>query len=305
MRRDPAAMAALLPDFLGLGAPRAGTTWLYRLLRAHPGVFVPRVKELRYFSRYADRGPAWYAWHFREAEGRVRGEISTEYGALPLDRIRDVHALVPEARLVYVLRHPVERAWSHACHELAARSGKDPASVDEQAFVEYLEGDGVHRHGDYAAIVARWDCVFAPEQLHIALYDDIVADPATFARGVLAHLGVDAEVDLDALGLRRVVNRSGAPPIPPGIEAALNARYAADIDALRASLAERRARGGPGPAALPWTVGVGGESRTPSTDSSGTSTGGPREVRREAPPDAPPDGSRDLPRDPPPDTPRG
>src|SRR6266508_2090579 len=104
-----------LPSFLGIGVPRAGTTWLYELLRTHPDVYVPlRRKELSYFDLHYNRGVEWYSKFFppdhEVSRFRAVGEISPYYFYCPdcPARIADLGI----AKLVLKLRHPVDRAWS-------------------------------------------------------------------------------------------------------------------------------------------------------------------------------------------------
>src|SRR5947208_14127778 len=102
-----------LPDFLIVGAMKAGTTSLAAWLRAHPDVFMPPQKEIHFFDAQWERGVPWYADQFAGApEGALVGEATPAYMVTTafLDRMASV---VPNARLLVVLREPVARAWSH------------------------------------------------------------------------------------------------------------------------------------------------------------------------------------------------
>lgn len=106
-----------LPTFLGIGVARGGTTWLHTLLSGHPDVFMPtRRKEVRYFDRHHDEGLDWYASFFCPSTEASRyaaiGEISPQYfycDACP----KRIEAAIPDAKLLVMLRHPVDRAYSH------------------------------------------------------------------------------------------------------------------------------------------------------------------------------------------------
>jgi hypothetical protein len=106
-----------LPDFFVIGAAKAGTTSLYALLDRHPGIFMPRVKEPEFFARddlYA-QGIESYAGKFTEARpDQIVGEASTIYSLAPFfpSTARRIHQHVPDARLIYVMRQPVDRAYS-------------------------------------------------------------------------------------------------------------------------------------------------------------------------------------------------
>jgi len=106
-----------LPTFLGIGVPRAGTTWLHTLLAGHPDVYLPtQRKEIRFFDRYYERGMEWYETFFcppEDAAGYLAiGEISPQYfycGECP----GRISATLPAVKLLVMLRHPVDRAYSN------------------------------------------------------------------------------------------------------------------------------------------------------------------------------------------------
>ena len=104
------------PHFLGVGTQKGGSSSLCQLLKSHPEVFIPKVKEVHYFTKFYDRGEAWYAKHFTDAPaGRLRGEITPFYlfhAAVP-ERIK---ALRADMKIVVLLRHPVERTLSQYYH---------------------------------------------------------------------------------------------------------------------------------------------------------------------------------------------
>ncbi|MGD8869483.1 MAG: sulfotransferase, partial [Gemmatimonadales bacterium] len=105
-----------LPNFLGIGAPRAGTTWLNTLLASHPDVFTPTVRdEINFFDYYYERGVEWYETLFPEPESAVRyraiGEITPQY--LECEECPErIFTLLPDSKLIVMLRHPVARAYS-------------------------------------------------------------------------------------------------------------------------------------------------------------------------------------------------
>lgn len=106
----------VLPNFLGIGAPRAGTTWLNTLLPSHPDVYTPTVRdEINFFDRYYKRGLDWYERLFPSQEDSLRyqaiGEISPQY--LECEECPErIFRTLPESKLIVMLRHPVNRAYS-------------------------------------------------------------------------------------------------------------------------------------------------------------------------------------------------
>ena len=197
-----------LPDFLILGAQKAGTTALYAYLREHPAITGPSWKEVSFFDRHYARGEAWYRGNFPSvlrARGLV-GEASPSYLFHPLAPER-VKALVPEARLIALVRNPVDRAFSHYQHEVAL--GREPLS-----FEDALDAEGRRLRGEEARLLAdpayfshawwnhtyrarglyadqleRWLAVFPREQLLVLASDDLSTDPAAAYARVLEFIG--------------------------------------------------------------------------------------------------------------------
>jgi hypothetical protein len=232
----------VLPDFLGIGAPQSGTTWLYENLRAHPGLYLPRPKEVHFFDRHFERGVAWYADHFRGGRGRVVGEVTPSYGALRRDRIRTVRELLPDVRLLYVLRDPVERAWSRARRRFARTHGGGEAAPGLRELRAYeaeqsiAPGDyepGVMK-GDHARILEHWLAVFPAERLLLLRFEDVAGRPRALLEEVFAHLGVAAPAEWSGFPLARRVNANPPAAMPADCRAFLEERYAEGIARLRA-----------------------------------------------------------------------
>jgi hypothetical protein len=197
-----------LPDFLVLGAQKAGTTALYAYLRRHPEITGPAWKEVSFFDRHWARGTRWYRGNFPLRRGAAAvGEASPSYLFHPLapERVRSV---VPEARLVALLRNPVERAYSHYQHELAF--GREPLPFEEaldreeerlEGEVERLLADAAYfsrawwdhtyvARGLYAEQLERWLAVFPREQLLVLPTDELARDAGGSYARVLEFLGV-------------------------------------------------------------------------------------------------------------------
>ena len=109
-------MTTGLPDFLGIGTQKGGTTTLHHLLRGHQQVFLPKCKEVHFFSLNYKNGSTWYESHFKYANAnQIKGEITPLYLYDPRAPKR-ISEMIPEAKLITLLRDPVERALSHIFH---------------------------------------------------------------------------------------------------------------------------------------------------------------------------------------------
>ncbi|MFT4084123.1 MAG: sulfotransferase [Nocardioides sp.] len=177
-----------LPDFVGIGALKAGTTYLDQLLRGHPQLSFPRhLKETEFFTRHYRRGPEWYAGLFAPPDGRLRGEISPQYLPDPTCAER-LYAANPEALLIATLRDPVARLVSQYRH-FAQVTGYPG---DLRTFL--VEHPGAIDRGRYHAQLQPWLARFGRDRLHLVIFDDLVDSPLATARSVLAFLGVDDSV---------------------------------------------------------------------------------------------------------------
>jgi hypothetical protein len=196
-----------LPDFLVIGAQKAGTTALYAYLRWHPGITGPSWKEVSFFDRHWWRGETWYRGQFPLRSGtRLVGEASPSYLFHPLAPER-VHALVPKAKLVALLRDPVARAYSHYQHEVAL--GREPLSFEDALAAEEERTRGElerlvadprawsgawwdHTYasrGRYAEQLERWYAVFPRAQLLVVRTEDLGGRPAETYASILEFLG--------------------------------------------------------------------------------------------------------------------
>jgi len=178
-------MAAPLPDFLGLGTQKGGTTTLHRLMGQHPDVYVPACKEVHFFDKNYSAGEDWYREHFQGAHTtQCCGEITPFYLFHP-DVPGRIYQLIPKARLIVLLRDPVERAISQVFH--AQRLGFEPLPVDEALAAEQnrlATGDpySFQKHSYlsrslYLEQLDRYEALFPSEQLLILRSEDLFNTP--------------------------------------------------------------------------------------------------------------------------------
>ncbi len=201
-----------LPNFLGIGAQRSGTSWLYFLLKSHPEIFVPpHVKEVHFFDRHYDRGLHWYESFF-SSEGvkgshKARGEISPNYlfdEAVPA-RVRE-H--LPHAKFIVLLRNPVNRAYS------TFRNVHFKGLTKTESFAHFVQDTpSVFMRGMYAAQIRRWLDHFPRDRFLVLIFEEIFRDPVEATQSIASFLGV-APQGFDKEALEQKVNPSNAPKVP-------------------------------------------------------------------------------------------
>lgn len=191
------------PDFFVISPPKTASTWLAHNLRCHPQVFVPAAKEVKYFSYYGQwLDLDWYLHQFRAAGGWVKGEASPSYAILPLATIRRIRSLMPDLKLIFLMREPIARSWSHAKHNFRFHEANFVGTrcaleaVPEEQWRENFTHEWPLASGDYLAQLRRWLAVFPRQQIYVDFYESVIHDPLRLLRNVFEFLGVSQDVDL-------------------------------------------------------------------------------------------------------------
>jgi hypothetical protein len=192
------------PDFIIIGAMKSATTTLHEQLARQPGLWMSRPKEPNFFSddeNYA-KGPSWYASCFAGAgPGDLCGESSTHYTKLPTHP-RTVERMVkalPWVKLIYVMRHPIDRLTSHFLHEQTV--GRITIGL-EQAVDRLPE---LVDYGRYAMQLAPYLRAYGPEAIHPIFFDRLVSRPDDELDRIGAFLGVSGPLRWDhSLGPQNV-----------------------------------------------------------------------------------------------------
>jgi hypothetical protein len=209
-----------MPNFLIIGAMKSGTTALYYYLEQHPEVYMSPVKEPNFFASQGQDNAADAITHigtyqdlFRGVSGeKAIGEASHSYLYEP-GAVSEIRRYIPEAKLIAILRNPIDRAYSHFLHRV--RDGTEPLDDFAQALQE--DQVGVHKgrtfqdyigRGLYYSQLKRYFGTFPREQLRVYLYEDLSGAPISTVQDAFRFLKVDDSFVPD-MSLRR--NVSGYP----------------------------------------------------------------------------------------------
>jgi hypothetical protein len=205
--RKLTASMRMLPDFLIIGAQKGGTTSLYSHLAKHPCVGAAFEKEVRYFNNHYAKDVNWYKAHFpmrRNDSKFITGEGEPSYLPNPVAAER-VLELVPDVKLIVMLRNPVERAYSHYQHRLTRnreqRSFEEVCATDKETLKDGWDnlptGDYIrlgHSHysylprGFYYEQLRNWLAVFPKDRFLIIKAEDFFAETQEGYDDVLAFL---------------------------------------------------------------------------------------------------------------------
>jgi hypothetical protein len=195
------------PDFIIGGAPKCATTALFDYLAQHPQVFASTPKEPHYFASAAlgrpimqgDYGLEDYQRLFSgRMPGQLAGEGSTHYlhhaaAVAPL-----MAARIPHARLIFCLREPVSRAFSHFLFRYSIAGPYTLGGMGQlPAFTEFAQDAEIFEMGNYAANLGIFRQHFAPSQIHLIFFEDIVSDLKRSLEGICRFLGIDTGYEFD------------------------------------------------------------------------------------------------------------
>lgn len=248
-----------LPNFFIIGAAKAGTTSLYRYLEQHPQIYMSPIKEPNFFALEGQpldfRGPddRLYIEQFSvtereryealfEASGPepVRGEASALYLYSPQAPAR-IYRDVPDAKIVAVLRHPVDRAYSAFLHLL--RDAREPLPSFEAALgAEEARVRGGWEHlwhlrgmGFYGEQLGRYYRCFGRERIRVYLYEELQREPEGVIADILSFLGVDPgfKPDRSVRHNEPGMPSEARPSVPPEVRRRLLAGYRNDIAYLQ------------------------------------------------------------------------
>lgn len=267
----------MYPDFIGIGAQKAGTTWLYHNLRVHPQIWIPR-KEVHYFDqkindtsaslrsrlfgrrlqdqrwrgqvkhwtmvhlknrslsgliwifKYYVRTPSdeWYASLFDGSEGRIAGEITPNYSVLDKETIAHVHELMPETKIIFLMRNPIERAWSQAVMHFD-KEGRSVETVSEEKLRNFRSNQS-RLLTDYLRTLENWGSFYPEEQIFVGFLEDIHFYPNRLLERLYRFLGADPSAEYQVI--KRKIHSRAVETMPIRIASRLADSYREDIRRL-------------------------------------------------------------------------
>jgi len=208
--RSSRGAAGRLPDFVIAGAMRSGTTSLAIHMGAHPELFMARQKEVHFFDRHFGRGLGWYRRQFADVPaGVVAGEATPTYLSNPLAMARMAEA-IPRARLIAILRNPVDRAYSH--YWMLRAMGLEERTFEQAVEAELgrsQENGGRRdlylRPGRYLRDLLTASSYFSRESIFVMIFEDFRDSTADAYAAACRFLCVDGSFRPPEL--RRVINR--------------------------------------------------------------------------------------------------
>jgi hypothetical protein len=229
------------PDFLIVGPQRTGTTWLFHNLKSHPEIFLPKEKELYYFSTLGMPNHRRFRFPYLEDylhamadtprstlkrnydslrkigrlySPRIRGEATASYAALPKEVIREIATLNPEIKAILMIRDPLERAWSHARKDLLTE-GQRADDLQADALARLLFKGEQRGLALYRTLIENWRSCLQPDHLFVGVFDSIASEPERLLAALHGFLEVASGKRYFGRLLRQRINPAPPATIPP------------------------------------------------------------------------------------------
>lgn len=182
------------PDFYIIGSAKSGTTSLYNLLIQNPQIFMSKIKEPCFFDEQVNwnKGFDWYASLFSGAEkSQICGEASTNYTRWPQVKgiPEKIWKLTPTAKLIYLLRDPVQRTYSHFVHRWTKEV--NPGKPFTEDFISFIKKDSMCLDSSkYYMQISKYLEYFPVEQIHFVLFEELVTNPDKVCDEIFSFLNV-------------------------------------------------------------------------------------------------------------------
>lgn len=258
-----------LPDFLCIGAQKSGTTWLYAQMKQHPKIWLPVVKELHYFDRpHIDRyifkifsntklgkfvrstlkrmkNPKYTKWVFqflfykrtnqnyhllfKPDVNQICGEITPAYARLNQSTVDQIGTLLPNTKIIFLIRNPVDRIWSQLKMNKRIRFKSENIDYDE---ILKIKSDFAYQNSAYTSNLEKWSKNYDSSQIFIGFFEQILQNPEELLSSIYSFLGVDSTSNFLPRDIHKAHNAGNDTKIPIDLEKSLTASLMPEIQNL-------------------------------------------------------------------------
>ncbi|WP_227500002.1 sulfotransferase [Synechococcus sp. PCC 7335] len=255
----------MLPNFLGIGTQRSGSTWLYENLKKHPDLYFPPFqKELHYFDArestlsksllqrlflLQDTRPSWlksangwrdkifkekvresvlqlnliktfqytteyltynsdvlYSSAFELGHQKLAGEITPSYSTLEKESVGYIHQTIPDLKIIFLMRNPIQRAWSHALKDIRKTQSEKLNDISDEEFIVEFESRGSRLRGNYLRTLENWKFHYPDKQFLICFFEEISEAPDVLISRICNFLDIRILPDCSNSIIRDKVN---------------------------------------------------------------------------------------------------
>ena len=158
-----------------------------------------------------------YPWLFTPGPDQMSGETTPDYAYLNITTIQRIRSLLPDLKIIYLLRNPVSRFWSEVGRFLSKSPTHDAASMSDAAIDSLIKQqfDMFYKNSNYLDNLQRWESLYQQEQFFIGFFDQILDEPEALLTAIYRFLGVDSSAACIPSDVRKTHNAHVFRPIPP------------------------------------------------------------------------------------------
>lgn len=189
-------------------------------------LFDPGLQTISWYYKYLFapfRNDRWYSELFETGRGQQIGEITPEYSLLNLESVKQIRQLMPEAKIVFLMRNPIDRAWSHFLKTIRDKN-RPLNSVLETEFIQHFNSDKSRKKSDYKTILETWQLCYPKEQIFTAFFEEVTNSPEDLLKKIFEFLEVEPSLKYVSKTKSNKFNSTKNEGIPQNL-----ARYLAKI----------------------------------------------------------------------------
>jgi hypothetical protein len=258
------------PNFICIGAQKAGTTWLHYQMSKHSQIWVPPIKELHVFDRtkikryihyvldrnphgrlvrylllrvFTFRNPLWFIKYvfsdqnapsfypslFSPNSGQICGEYTPAYGRLSLESVKRIASQMPNCKIIYLIRSPVDRAWSQI--NMKKRELGSPIIVSEK-HLNPVKRDRMIKNSSSHTTLKYWTTSFGSKQVFVGFFEQIKDNPEGLLSSIYSFLNIDPDLDGQSIDLHIPKNKGHYNQLPYDEEQRISRLLLSEIQEL-------------------------------------------------------------------------
>ena len=268
-------------NFIGIGAQKSGTSWIYHRLLELNEFSLPYIKELHYFDRdpkypspnklsksqlksrifgftflnnalqeilsalyrknwhkfiwmcnwhLSTYNDTWYLSLFKKLSG-IRGEITPAYSILKEEDVKNMYALAPNAKIIFIIRNPIERAWSQFRFHLKNKN-QENNEISEEEIIKFMDQKNQTLRSNYLKTLETYSKIFPKKNICVAFYDAIIEKPEELLCQIVNQLGGNTSKIQSECDIYSKTNTSKKRKLPNSVKKHLIKKYRPLIDQL-------------------------------------------------------------------------
>jgi hypothetical protein len=185
-----------------------------------------------YHYLFSLRNPSWYRDLFRPDSGQVCGEITPNYADLDPKMVAQIHTLMPNLKVIYLLRNPIDRLWSATAMFFARQGYASLDEVESSNILKYLNHKGPQTSSDYLRTLEIWYKYYPTDQIFIGFYEQVKQDPKSLLQNIYRFLSIDDSDQYIPETISERRNARSYPGMSKEIKSFLAQRYYGQVQKL-------------------------------------------------------------------------